>query len=86
MFRYTINPSTFIQKPLLLPYDSHTGFHIPDELEPALQQVPGDVEQFIVEAVRKQLALPVQAEDGDSEASAAVDAGNEFLLPEEVQY
>jgi hypothetical protein len=60
--------------------------HIPDELEPALQQVPGDVEEFIVEAVRKQLALPVQAEDTDIEASAAVDAGDEFLSPEEVQY
>ncbi len=60
--------------------------HIPDELEPALQQVPGDVEEFIVEAVRKQLALPVQAEDADIDASATVDAGEEFLSPEEVQY
>ena len=60
--------------------------HIPDELESALQQVPGDVEEFIVEAMRKQLALPVQAEDADMEASAAVDAGDEFLSPEEVQY
>lgn len=60
--------------------------HIPDELESALQQVPGDVEEFIVEAVRKQLALPIQAEDTAIEASAAVDAGDEFLSPEEVQH
>lgn len=60
--------------------------HIPDELEPALQQLPGDVEDFIVEAVRKQLSLPTQAEDADIEASAAVDLGDEFLTPEEVQY
>lgn len=60
--------------------------HIPDELEPALQQVPGDVEEFIVEAVRKQLALPIQAEDADIEVSAVVDAGDEFLSPEEIEY
>lgn len=60
--------------------------HIPDELEPALQQVPGDVEDFIVEAVRKQLLVPRQAEDADIEASAAVDSGDDFLSPEEVQY
>lgn len=51
-----------------------------------MQQVSGDVEEFIVEAVRKQLALPSQADDADVEASAAVDAGDEFPSSEEVQY
>lgn len=60
--------------------------HIPDELEPALQQLPGDIEEFIVEAVRKQLAQPIQADDVDIEASAAVDLGDDFLSKEELQY
>ena len=71
------------------PYFYHSTViqvHIPDELDPTLQQVPGEVEAFIVEAMQKQLASPMQAEDANIETSSAIDAGDEFLSPDEVQY
>jgi len=60
--------------------------HIPDELESALQQVPGDVEAFILNAVKRQLDTSLQADDADIEASASLDLGDDFLSEEELNY
>jgi len=60
--------------------------HIPDELESALQQVPGDVEAFILNAVKRQLDTSLQADDTDIEASASLDLGDDFLSEEELNY
>ena len=56
--------------------------HIPDDLEPVLQQIPGDKQQFILDAVRQQLS----ASDADIEAAASNDLGDETLLPSELTY
>ena len=60
--------------------------HIPDDLEPALQQVPGDKQQFILDAVRQQLSDFAQATDTDIEAATITDLGDESLTQNELTY
>ena len=59
---------------------------IPDELESALQAVPGGAEAFILEAVRKELNLSEWASDAELEVAAAADADEDFLSQQDVQY
>lgn len=59
---------------------------IPDELEAALQVLAGDVEVFILDAVRQQLRPRIIAADDDIEAAASADTGEDFLTPAEVSY
>lgn len=59
---------------------------IPDDLEPALQQVPGDKQQFILDAVRYQLSELSVATDADIEAATASDLRDELLTPDELTY
>ena len=59
---------------------------IPDDLEPALQQVPGDTQQFILDAVRLHLLDINTATDVDIEASAATDLRNDTLTESELAY
>ncbi|GAB2558880.1 hypothetical protein [Spirosoma areae] len=59
---------------------------IPDDLEPALQQVPGDKQQFILDAVRHQLAGFAQAIETDIEAATASDLQDELLTQNELSY
>lgn len=51
-----------------------------------MQQVPGDVEEFIVKVIFKQFAPLRQVEDADIEGLATVDLGDDFLVPKEVKY
>lgn len=59
---------------------------IPDDLEPALQQVPGDKQQFILDAVQHQLSELSVATDADIEAATAIDLRNELLTQDELTY
>ncbi|MBC8154475.1 MAG: hypothetical protein H7Z72_16345 [Bacteroidetes bacterium] len=59
---------------------------IPDDLEPALQRVPGDKQQFILDAVRHQLAGSALATDADIEASTVNDLTDDTLTPAELSY
>ena len=59
---------------------------IPDELESALQQIPGDVETFILDAVRKQLTPQRWASDADVESVALSDAEPDYLSTQEVAH
>lgn len=47
---------------------------IPDELESALKQIPGDIEAFILEAVRKELIPHQEASETDIELATLIDA------------
>lgn len=60
--------------------------HIPDDLEPALQQVPGDKQQFILDAVRHQLSEYFQAAEADIEAANAHDLADDLLTKDELTY
>ena len=59
---------------------------IPDELEPALQEVPGSVEAFILEAIRKELIPQQWASDAELEAATAADSDDDFLSQQDLQY
>lgn len=59
---------------------------IPDDLEPALQQVPGDPQQFILDAVRLHLLDFNTATDADIDASTASDLCNDLLTKTELAY
>ena len=59
---------------------------IPDDLEPALQQVPGDPQQFILDAVRLHLLDINVATEADIEASSASDLRDELLTQNELTY
>ena len=59
---------------------------IPDDLEPALRQVPGDKQQFILDAVRHQLSEISVATDADIEAATATDLRDESLTQDELTY
>ena len=57
---------------------------IPDDLEPALKQVSGDKQQFILDAVRRQLSdTPTEA---DIETATATDLSDELLTQDELTY
>ena len=58
---------------------------IPDELESALQEVPGSIEAFILEAVRKELQPLQWASDTELEKAAASDSDSDFLSQHEIQ-
>jgi hypothetical protein len=60
--------------------------HIPEELEPALQQIPGDVETYILDLIRRQLAMPQSATDEDVEMASAHDLSDDYLAPDELAY
>lgn len=60
--------------------------HIPDDIETALAAIPGDKEQFILEAVRHQLSGLTLATEGDIESAAALDLGDDFLSQDELNY
>ncbi len=59
---------------------------IPDDMEPALQQVPGDKQLFILDAVRQQLSDMMQATDTDIELATTHDLGDDFLNHSELAY
>lgn len=59
---------------------------IPDELEPALQKVPGSVEAFILEAIRRELTPQQWASDAELEAATAADNDDDFLSRQDLQY
>ncbi|QJD80957.1 hypothetical protein [Spirosoma rhododendri] len=59
---------------------------IPDELEYALQDIPGDVETFILNALRRELLPQQWATDTDIEAAAAADSAADFLSVQEVRH
>ena len=59
---------------------------IPDELESALQQVPGDIETFILDAVRKQLTPHHRASDADIESAALADVEPDYLSAQDVEH
>lgn len=59
---------------------------IPDDLEPALQQVPGDTQQFILDAVRLHLRKISVATDAEIETASASDLQNDLLTNSELSY
>ena len=59
---------------------------IPDDLEPALQQVSGDKQQFILDAVRQHLSDLTVATDADIEVATAIDLRSEMLTQDELTY
>lgn len=57
---------------------------IPDDLEPALKQVSGDKQQFILDAVRRQLSDFTT--EADIEAATTSDLRDEVLTNDELAY
>ncbi len=59
---------------------------LPDDIEERLQQIPGNVQAFILEAVRQQLQYHRPATDEDIEIATAIDLLDDILTTEELTY
>ena len=59
---------------------------LPDDIEEQLRQMPGDVQAFILDAVRHQLRDNKLATDEDIEAATVADLTDDILTAEELTY